>query len=64
MTDLAYAIRALRRAPTFTALAVATLAIGIGANTAVFSVVDAVLLETLPYDEPDRIVRSASPPPS
>jgi putative ABC transport system permease protein len=56
MTDLRFALRTLARAPAFTALAVATLAIGIGANTAVFSVVDTVLLKALPYREPERIV--------
>jgi predicted permease len=54
--DLRYALRTLWRAPRFTALVVVTLGIGIGANTAVFSVVDAVLLQRLPYPGPDRLV--------
>jgi putative ABC transport system permease protein len=63
LADLHYALRVLSRVPSFTLAVIAVLALGIGANTAIFTIVNAVLLRPLPFEQPDRIVRLFHVPP-
>lgn len=64
LSDLRFSLRTLRRSPAFSAAAVLVLALGIGANTAIFSVVNAVLLRPLPFDDPSRIMQVWHVPPA
>ena len=57
MNNFRSALRQLQNAPAFSFVAVLTLALGIGANTAIFSVINGVLLRPLPFEQPDRLVR-------
>jgi putative ABC transport system permease protein len=64
LQDVRYAIRTLRRSPGFTAVAVVTLAVGIGATTAIYSIVDTILLQPLPFSGAERLVRVVENVPS
>ena len=57
VADLCYALRVVSRTPSFAVAVVSVLALGIGANTTIFSIVNAVLLRPLPFEEPERLVR-------
>ena len=57
LQDIRSALRLMARRPAFTGISIFTLALGIGANTAIFSVVSAVMLRGLPFEDPDRLVQ-------
>ena len=59
--DLRYALRSLRSSPAFTAVAILSLALGIGANTAIFSLIDSVMLKTLPVPHPEQLLQVRTP---
>jgi putative ABC transport system permease protein len=63
LADVRYAVRGMVRTPSFALAVIGVLALGIGANTAIFSIVNAVLLRPMPFDEPDRLVRLFTKPP-
>jgi len=60
LKDLSYAFRTLRKSPIFTITAIVTIALAVGASTAIFSVTNGVLLRQLPYKDPDRLVLACS----